>query len=353
MASFFNLITDLETAVNNPYLVALIIFIVFVVLAKALILVTKKVVLKITAKTKTKVDDMIVNSTYRYASFIIIILGVRLASLQLSFTTAVAEIVNKILDSLLIVVFLAIGLIVILILLNSWGINFAKKTKSTVDEQLINLSAKLLKIVAMILGVIFILDIWGVEVGPLVASLGIVGLALAFGLQNTLGNVFGGVSLILDKAYKKGDMIQLDSKIGTVYEIGLRSTKIKTFDNEILVIPNDKLANNIVENYNLPDPTIRVNIEFGVEYGSNPDAVKKLALDIVKKTKNVLNDPEASIFFTEMGESSLNFKLMFYVDDLKNKWETHQSVITELYNTLNKNKIGIPFPTRTVYNKKD
>jgi len=218
---------------------------------------------------------------------------------------------------------------------------------------LINLSAKLLKIVAMILGVIFILDIWGVEVGPLVASLGIVGLALAFGLQNTLGNVFGGVSLILDKAYKKGDMIQLDSKIGTVYEIGLRSTKIKTFDNEILVIPNDKLANNIVENYNLPDPTIRVNIEFGVEYGSNPDAVKKLALDIVKKTKNVLNDPEASIFFTEMGESSLNFKLMFYVDDLKNKWETHQSVITELYNTLNKNKIGIPFPTRTVYNKKD
>ncbi|MBU0615341.1 MAG: mechanosensitive ion channel family protein [Nanoarchaeota archaeon] len=348
-----DIVSAVESVTNNPYLVSLIIFVLFVLFAKALMLITRKVVLKLTAKTKTKVDDLIVNSTYKHTSFLIILLGIRIAVIPLSFSESVALIVNRLLDSLLIVVVIYVVLIVLMILLNSWGGVLAKKTRTPIDDQLIKFATSMLKIIALALALIMILDLWGVEVGPLLASLGIVGIALAFGLQSTLGNIFGGISLILDKAIRKGDIVKLESgERGTVYDVGLRSTKIKTFDNQILVVPNDKLATTIVENYNLPDPTIRINIPFGVEYGSDPDQVKKVALATLKGVPHVIDDPAPKVWFTEMADFALNFKMMFYVDNLENKWDAHQEVITKLYNALRKNSIGIPFPTRTIYMKK-
>ena len=116
-----------------------------------------------------------------------------------------------------------------------------------------------------------------------------------------------------------------------------------------MIIPNGKLVDSRVTNFNQPDQTVRIDILFGVEYGSPIEKVKKLALSCVNGQKNVLKDNEPSIIFTEMADSALNFKLMFYVDDLSNKWDLHQRVITKLYDTLNKNKIGIPFPQREVW----
>ncbi len=170
-------------------------------------------------------------------------------------------------------------------------------------------------------------------------------------MQPTLSNIFSGIALILDKSIKEGDIISLDGDIsGTIYDIGIRSTRIKSWTNEIIIIPNSKLVDSNITNLDQPDRTIRVVIPFGVAYGSNIESVKKLGLDCLKGKRHIIKkDPAPFIWFIEMGDSALNFELKFFVDDLSNKWSVHQKVITDLYNALNKAKISIPFPQREVW----
>ncbi|TKJ17674.1 hypothetical protein CEE44_04040 [Candidatus Woesearchaeota archaeon B3_Woes] len=335
---------------DYKYLQSLLIFVFFFIISKLVVYISEKHILKITAKTKTEVDDLIIKKINKPISFILLFVGIRLALVPLPVAEKALGHINHAVSSLVII---AVGYIVfdiLNILLNSWSTTFAKKTKSEIDDNIVSLLNKVSRIVVGLLVLLFILDVWGVKVGPLLASLGIAGLAVAFALQPTLSNIFGGISMILDKTIKIGDVIKLDGgEGGKVHDIGIRSTKIKTWDNEIITIPNGKLVDTQIKNKTLPDPSIRINIEFGVEYGSDVDQVKKLALETVKKIPEVLKDPEPQIWFTQMGDFALNFKIMFWVDELSKKWPTHQKAITELYNNLNKAQIGIPFPTRTVY----
>lgn len=335
---------------ENKYLHALIILISFFIIAKIIVFISEKWILKLTAKTKTNIDDLIIKKIKNPISLIIILLGIKLALLPLDISETFSSILINIINSLLVLIafFISMGLFDIFI--DNWGKKWAEKTASKLDDQLISLLHRVSRIIVVILMFLFILDTWGVKVGPLLASLGIAGIAIAFALQSTLGNIFGGISIIIDKTVKVGDIIKLDSgEMGVVHDVGIRSTKIKTWDNEIITVPNGKLADSRVQNFSMPDPSSRINIEFGVEYGSDPEKVKKIALDVAKKVKNVLKEPEPRILFLSMGDFALQFKLMIWVDSLDKKWPTHQEVITKLYKALNKEKIGIPFPTRTVY----
>ena len=235
-------------------------------------------------------------------------------------------------------------------LIDELGVGWAKRTKSKLDAQLVRLIGQIMVVVTFVLIAISVLSVWGVKVGPLLAGLGIGGLAIAFALQPTLSNIFGGITLVLDKAIRVGDVVKLDTgETGSIYDIGIRSTRIRTWTNEILVVPNSKLVDSRVINFNQPDPMIRVDIPFGVAYGSKIDQIKKLALDCCKKVEHILQEPAPSVIFNEMGDSALMFTLRYHIDNLKFKWETHQIVIEKLYNTLNKKKISIPFPQRELW----
>lgn len=156
--------------------------------------------------------------------------------------------------------------------------------------------------------------------------------------------------MMIDRSIKVGDIIKIDSgEMGTVFDVGLRSTRIKTFDNEVIILPNGKLAESKIHNFVLPDPSIRVNVEFGVEYGADPEFVKVMAVEEVKQVKDVMKEPAPLILFTAMGDNALLFKIMFWVNDMSKKWPTHQEAITRIYRRLYKEKIGIPFPQRTVW----
>ncbi|MDP7180487.1 MAG: mechanosensitive ion channel family protein [Candidatus Woesearchaeota archaeon] len=337
----------------NPYAQALLIFVGFFFIAKIVVFVSEKYLLKLAEKTKTQVDDMIIKKTNRPISLLLIFFGVKLGLLPLGIAENIMKWVMLSINSLIFFVIAYIFIVIFDVLINYWAKGWAAKTKSRIDEQLLSLFHRFSRIVVLILVVLFILQLWGVQVGPLFASLGIAGLAIAFALQSTLGNIFGGVSMIIDGTLKKGDIVKLESgESGAIYDIGIRSTRIKTWDNELITIPNGKMADSKIQNLSQPDPSIRINIEFGVEYGSNPEEVKKLVVDLVKKIKPVMQDPEPKIWFTEMGDFALKFKLMFWVDDLSLKWPAHQEAMTKIYDALNKAKIGIPFPTRTVYNKR-
>jgi len=339
----------------NPYLQAAVIFMGFFILSKLFVFISQNIILKITKKTKTKVDDLIVKSTNKPISLLLVFVGIHLAVIPLGLSEKISWAIRNIASSFIVVIITYIIIVVLDILIDSWGKGWAEKTRSRVDDQIIVLIHRFSRILFAILAFLFILDMWGIKIGPLLASLGIAGIAIAFAMQNTLGNIFGGISMILDKTIKVGDVIQIDDKTtGTVLDIGLRSTRIRTFNNEVVIIPNGQLANSKVDNYAPPDPSARVVVPFSVAYGSNVDKVKKVVLKEIDKIKGLKKGKDAEPFvrFIEMSDSSLNFKAYFWMEDYMERWRAKDEANTLIYDALNKNKISIPFPQMDVHLKK-
>ena len=338
---------------ENKYVLSLITLVTFYIASQLVVFISEKIILRLTKKTKTEIDDLIIKKANKPISLILLLWGLRLALKDLALAENVEANISRVTYTIIVVIITYIVIGVFDIIIDQWGRKFSQRTHSKIDNELLTIFHRSSRIIFAILGLLYILHLWGIEIGPLLASLGIAGVAIAFALQNTLGNIFGGISLIIDKSVKKGDVISLDSgESGTVYEVGLRSTKIKTWNNEMVIVPNGKLSSSTIKNLSQPDLSTRVDIEFNVEYGSDTDRVKKIILDATGKIKGVLKEPAPDIFFLEMGDFALKFKLMFWIDDLSKKWAVHQEVIAAIYTTLNKHKIGIPFPTRTVYVKK-
>jgi len=334
---------------KNQYVEAAIIFILFVVIAKTVAVVLRKYLKKITEKTKTKFDDVLLEKTEPFLTYVIILVGVRFVLLHLGIMNLL---ISRIINSFIAILAVYFAIIIIDMFIDFWGINWAKRTKSGVDAML-PLVHKFSNVVLIIACLMFILGIWDKDVTGFVAGLGIAGIVLGFALKDSLSNIFGGISIILDRTYRVGDRIKIDSgESGIVYDISLRSTKIKTWDNDILIIPNGKMANSKIQNYVQPSIKSRGVVEFCVVYGSDVDKVKRVIIEAIKKVENVLDEPAPSVYFSKMNDFSLDFDAKFWVDDVAKRYETKENVTNVIYKTFKKEGISIPFPTRTVYLKK-
>jgi len=341
---------------QNKYVQSLLILIIAIFLSRFVTFVIEKFIKRITTKTKTDIDDRLIEECRTPFVYLLIFFGVKIALVPLEMGagiyTTIAHINNTILYLL---VFYMIS-VASTIIISGAGKKWANRTKSSIDDELIPIFLKVSKILIIILTIIFVLKEWAIDISGLLAGVGLAGLAIGFAVKDSLANIFGGISLILDKAIKVGDVIQTDSgEMGTVIDVGLRSTRIRTWDNELIVIPNGTLANSKIQNYKLPDLSIRIIIKFGVEYGSDIEKVKKTVLAALKKIpKCVLDNKKKAprVYFMNMGDSALEFRAQFWVNDYSDKFVTKEKANCEIYNALSKSKIGIPFPTRTVYLKK-
>lgn len=293
--------------------------------------------------------DLRMAKTEMFLMTLIILIGAIVGIEHYPFDEQASLVMLRILKTLLVFNIGAVVTGVIRVFIELFIHPYVAKTESKVDDQIVRLAHRTSTIIISILTLLYALTVWGVQIGPLVASLGIAGLAVALALQPTLGNIFSGITLFLDNTFTVGDLVKVGDTTGTVYDLGLRTTKIRTFDNEIVIIPNSALANEKIININKPDRTVRVNIEFGVEYGTDPEYVKMIVIEELNAVR--LRDPEQDVrvMFTSMGESALQFKAMFWVADLEHRWPAHQEGITRLYRRLYKEGIGIPFPQRTVW----
>jgi MscS family membrane protein len=248
--------------------------------------------------------------------------------------------------------FLYIVLKVVDIVIEIWSTTLAKKTKSQVDDVLLPLFHKATIVFFVIAGSLAVLKIWDIDIAPYLAGVGISGLVLGLALQDSLKNVFGGISMILDKNFHIGDPVQLETgELGTIKEIGLRSTKLLTYDAEVIFVPNGQLANMRIRNYVKPDRKIRKIVEFSVAYGTDPEQVKKIVLKTLQAMKDIYSEPYMDCIFTTMGDSGLHFKARFWVewDHAYKKWlEATQNI----YLALEKAGVEIPYPTRTIHLKK-
>lgn len=343
-----------QLSTMDPVLVSGGIVLISFILATLALAILKIVTAQVARRTKTELDDKLVGATQQPVFRVIILGGFYLAVLNLGLENAIVDILLKVVVTLGYLVIIRFVLNALDIVVNHGVRDLAKKTDSALDDEIIPILHKAAMIVVWAFGLILILGAWGVDVGPFLAGLGIAGLAISFALQNTLSNVFAGISLILDRTFKLGDKIELSSgEVGTIYDVSLRSTRVRTYDNEIIIIPNSSMASSKIKNFTQPDLKVRVAIPFSVEYGNKPEEVINLIKSTAKKeVKGIMKEPEVNVLFTEMADSSLNFKLLFWVERYDEAYGKKIEATDLIYKTLKKAKIGIPFPTQTIHLKK-
>ena len=347
---YWNLLVTQVPIFNNKYIISLLIIVFAIVAAKLLLVIFERYLERLAKKTKTEIDDLLFDRTKRPLFYLVLAYGVKLAFLNLNINGWINSAVN----TLMAIVFVWLVASIVDVIIESWGRNFAKKTKSTIDDVLLPLFHKAAKVVFVIIGIMWTLKIWNVNITPYLAGAGIGGLVIGLALQDSLRNILGGINLLLDKNFELGDKIKLESgDVGEISDIGLRSTKITTYDHEVMYVPNGYLANTRILNYTHPTQKVRVKVEFGVEYGSDVKKVKKVVLEAVNTMKAVMDDPKPAVQFGEMADSSLNFKALFWVDSWKNAYKNKLKATELIYAALNKAGIGIPFPTRTIYMKQE
>lgn len=202
------------------------------------------------------------------------------------------------------------------------------------------------------IGVLTVLEYYQISVAPFIAALGVGGMAVALGLQDTIANFFGGFHMLLSHQLKVGEYISLSSgEAGRITDITLRYTSIMTPTGNDILIPNAKLASSIITNFNRPSPETTIVIPVGVSYRSDLEQVERITVEIVKQSMESLGIPfigEPAIRFTALGESSINFNLLVTTDRLDSQALIKHTIIRNLVNRYRLENIEIPFPVRQI-----
>jgi len=199
-------------------------------------------------------------------------------------------------------------------------------------------------------GIVLALSSLGIDLSKFNLMAGALGLGIGFGLQTVVSNFISGLILVFERPIHIGDTVEVNNLLGTVNRIGVRSSSIITFDGAEVVVPNNNLIANDLINWTLSDNIKRVEIIVGTTYGSDPNKVLEILLGEVMKNENALKDPAPQALFSEFGDSSLNFKLRFWVN-FDVALSTKSLVAIGVYNEFAKQGIEIPFPQRDLHIK--
>jgi MscS family membrane protein len=223
-----------------------------------------------------------------------------------------------------------------------------------IDPNLTRLICKLLTWVLLIFLIWNVSEYLGFSFTAVFASAGIAGIALALAARETLANFFGGISILMDRPFKTGDFILLETgERGMVVNVGMRSTRLVTRDDIQIAIPNSIITNTKVVNESAPQPRFRVRIKIGVAYDSDIDQVEQTLLTIAAENKLVAPSPKPRVRFRAFGDSALDFELLCWARSPHDKGRLVHTLNQSIYKTFKTEGIEIPFPQRDVHLKKD
>jgi small-conductance mechanosensitive channel len=219
-----------------------------------------------------------------------------------------------------------------------------------VDEGLGYALNTFLKYAVLVIGFLVSLKIVGIDLRFLLVFAGAVGIGIGFGLQNMAANFVSGFSLIFGGKIRKGDWIEVGDTLGVVTDIYLGATKVRTRDNIEYLIPNSNLISDVIINYSLSSPYIRIDLAVGVSYDADPKVVEEILVDVAAQEPLVNQHRAPEVRFVEYGDSSINFELIFWIDV---RTTARRKVRSQLYfaifNVLKQAGIEIPFPQRDVH----
>ena len=345
----------LATLLDRIYAVAgtilprqLLIVLIYGLLARVADLFIDRVLKKLTARTSITYDDDLIELAHRPICWTLFLLGLQHALVLQTLPPPWQTILPAAIQSAMLLLWFTALFRFIHRVIEKNSQRVMERGKIGAD--LFLLLKNVLRVVAVVAGLLWLLAIWNVNLTPLFASAGIAGIAVALAAKDTLANFFGGVSIFADKAFKVGDYIILDSgERGEVVEIGIRSTRIKTRDDVLITIPNSLIANAKIINESAPVPRFRIRVPLGVAYGSNLDQVEQVLLEVARANPNVSTEPEPRVRYRAFGDSSVNLELLCWVDNPALKGLEIHNILKAIYRALAENRITIPFPQRDVH----
>ena len=218
------------------------------------------------------------------------------------------------------------------------------------------MAKRIVAILIVIMGALVVMDQLGIAIAPLVAGLGIAGLAVALALQGTLTNFFAGINILTDGSIRVGDYVELDGGLaGYIDQIGWRTTRIRMLANNMIIIPNSKLADSVATNYHFPVEEMSVYVNVGVAYSSDLDHVEEVTVEVanevMKTTKGSVEGYAPSIWYTDFADSNINFWVVLRAHGYVDMWLLKHNFIKALFRCYNEEGIEISFPARSLYFK--
>ncbi|MFH1506769.1 MAG: mechanosensitive ion channel family protein [archaeon] len=342
---------------NKDLMWAVVILIIILVVVRFVFMFIHRHMKKAAKKTKTTLDDAIVEIIGQPIYWAIVLVGVYWILRGVHYFVLHADLFNLAFK----IAWTAWGILLLIRLtrgLMDWYIrDFAQNGKIKIEPTGLNILRKIIYIVIIAVGLIIILRYLGVEITPLVASLGIAGLAVALALQDTLSNYFAGIYISTDRSIRLGEYIELDNGLkGYVDKIEWRTTRVRTLSNNFVIIPNKKLADSVITNYYQPEKQMSVKVHVGVAYHSDLEKVEKVTIDVAKQTmkqvEGTVQDFEPFIRYREFGDSNINFSVILRVQEVVNQYKLVHEFIKNLKKRYDKEKIEIAFPCRNVYMRK-
>jgi small-conductance mechanosensitive channel len=313
-----------------------------------------QVIGRLTGVTKSNLDDLLLDALRPPLFWLVILLAVEAALNRLSFLSARAE---MIIDNAAFVLYAVLLLVAILRLVRALSQWLAEKINTDkdlpVDNQMLPFIQRILNIIIVAIAVIIVLGYFDIEITGLVTTLGIGSLAVALAAQETLADTISGFAIMFDQPFRIGDRIEileLDTW-GDVQDIGLRSTRIRTMNNRMVIVPNSVIGKSLVVNHSYPNTQIRSEIHVGVAYGTDIEQAREVLIKAVEKVEGVDHDFPVEALFLEFGDSALIFRVRWWLDSYVDTRRMFDKVNTAMYNALNEAGIEIPFPQRDVYHK--
>ncbi len=333
--------------------ISLIIIISAILINKLISILYYKVFRKIAARSKTNLDDILFTSLEKPVFFGIILFAIWISLNRLDLGTEFHEMLKNTYE--------------ILIVLNAtWFIArlftgileeyVAKKSKDS-DKKQLNIDSKFYPIIkrgilitVWIIGFIIALYRIGITITTLMGTLGIGGIAFALAAQDTIKNIFGGVTIFTDKTFQIGDIINFDNMEGTVMDIGLRTTRVQTYDKQMVFIPNYKLTDSLVTNIS-SEPGRRIVMQIGLTYDTTPEKMREAMTILQKISQKVphINKKEVSIAFADFADSALIIRFAYFILKDGDLFETRSRVNFEILSSFNQAGLNFAFPSRTIY----
>jgi small-conductance mechanosensitive channel len=298
-------------------------------------------------KTQTKLDDKIIKTLIIPIFWTVFFAGVYIFFLSLSLSETYFRIVSNVLSTLLIILWGIALTQISKLLLKAYD---QRQTKSRRLSDAIPFLENIIILGVLSLAALLTLDTWGINITPLLASAGVLGIAVAFAAKDTVSNLFGGISVFFDRPYKSGDYVIIQEKYrGEVIEIGMRSTKIRTRDSVLLTVPNSVMVTNAVINETGFDPKLRIRIPIGVAYGSDLEKVEYTLINLMKEHEEVQKSPSPRVRFRRFGESAIELEALCVIEEPANRGRIMHELIKEITKVFKEEKISMPFPQREIH----
>lgn len=208
---------------------------------------------------------------------------------------------------------------------------------------------RLIHYILIVIGMLVAINLVGIQMTSLAVIFGLLGVGIAFGLQNITSNFVSGIILLFERPVGVGDYVEVGGAMGRVQSINMRSTTVITRDNITLIVPNSNFISGTVTNWSVGDPKIRIGVPVGVAYGSDTELVTRILLEAAGKHPDILKEPKSDVLFREFADSSLNFELRIWILNPMGRFKIISDLNYAIDTAFKDNGVTIPFPQRDVH----